>query len=704
MKNQILLRMLVACVAVGSMAFAFAETPNKDAALDTIAQINHLNWVFNTIKTYNNALVLEEEYNKISPGHLNLNRIPDQEAMGRITSMLDLLHSLRMNERELKRWKESFDLTRRRRIREFYLKKGEEASRLAGSLCINPLNFRAITEAAHDSVSGYFEYSSMIEDIEQEADAHMFKLDTQKLGNLHELNKSLLQDQWNMIRKYNFDDSLRVSDMDINLLISFLKDDDHERVYSRIEPMRDKFKLFPVYWYYLSSVAMETGHFDVGLEATEKFFKVNRNLFRDDFMLGAVAMNRAFMLEKTDKNKDEVRKLLDVSWKNNSGYGDWRRDYVLATLYAGYLDDKAMAEKVIVHAIASIESQLDELLSRVDGGLVDTVLGESLWLCRQFLEEVKGDKFKLDQERLKKICSDALTSSIEKLFYLGRMPASKLWDIMKDDIKSVKIESGSSVGLRGIKRRLDVVYPVNWLLAGGVTVSLVAYDGPKSFARFEESPNNRKVESRRLIRSGFEVSSDVLDKADSFAIVFGHKDYPVTLRFASRSAYVNSEKASVAGSLLTGAIDGKFATGKLCDDLALYVVFFGGKPYCRDFSDLNVVRFSKDIRSSDWAGSFAEVFPNITAKMPSVYVGRDGVESVELNEDGSCLIRYANNGDGSIRPKVSIFALNKFGAVVGRADDNWKVKKLKPGDSSETKIKRLADYNKIYYVDVETSH
>ena len=704
MKNLILLRMLVVCVAVGSVPFAFAESPDKDAALDTIAQINHLNWVFNTIKTYNNALVLEEEYNKISPGHLNLNRIPDQEAMGRITSMLDLLHSLRMNERELKRWKESFDLTRRRRIREFYLKKGEEASRLAGSLCVNPLNFRAITEAAHDSVSGYFEYSSMIEDIEQEADAHMFKLDTQKLGNLHELNKSLLQDQWNMIRKYNFDDSLRVSDTDINLLISFLKDDDHGRVYSRIEPMRDKFKLFPVYWYYLSSVAMETGHFDVGLEATEKFFKVNRNLFRDDFMLGAVAMNRAFMLEKTDKNKDEVRKLLDVSWKNNSGYGDWRRDYVLATLYAGYLDDKAMAEKVIVHAIASIESQLDELLSRVDGGLVDTVLGESLWLCRQFLEEVKGDKFKLDQERLKKICSDALTSSIEKLFYLGRMPASKLWDVMKDDIKSVRIENVSTVGLRGVKRRLDVIYPVNWLLAGGVSVSLVAYDGPKSFARYEENPNNRKAESRRLIRSEFDIPSDVLERADSFAVAFSHKDYPVTLRFASRTAYVNSEKAAVAGTLHASAMDGKFSAGKLCEELSLYVVFFGGKPYCRDFSNPNVVRFSRDVRSSDWVESFAEIFPNITAKGASVYVGRDGVESVELDEDGSCLIRYMNDSDTPVRPKVSIFALNKFGAVVGRADDNWAVKKLKPGARSETRIKHLADYNKIYYVDVETSH
>ena len=48
----------------------------EDAALDTIAQINHINWVVNTIKTYNNAIVLEEEYDKISPGRLNLNRRP----------------------------------------------------------------------------------------------------------------------------------------------------------------------------------------------------------------------------------------------------------------------------------------------------------------------------------------------------------------------------------------------------------------------------------------------------------------------------------------------------------------------------------------------------------------------------------------------------------------------------------------------------
>ena len=85
----------------------------EDAALDTIAQINHINWVVNTIKTYNNVLVLEEEYDKISPGRLNLNRIPDEETMHRIVKMLDQLHALRMKERDLKKWREDFDLRRR---------------------------------------------------------------------------------------------------------------------------------------------------------------------------------------------------------------------------------------------------------------------------------------------------------------------------------------------------------------------------------------------------------------------------------------------------------------------------------------------------------------------------------------------------------------------------------------------------------------
>ena len=84
-----------------------------EAARDTIAQINHINWVVSKIKTYNNVLVLEEEYKQISPGRLNLSRIPDQKTLDKITEMLDLLHSMMQAERDLEHWKRTFEVRRK---------------------------------------------------------------------------------------------------------------------------------------------------------------------------------------------------------------------------------------------------------------------------------------------------------------------------------------------------------------------------------------------------------------------------------------------------------------------------------------------------------------------------------------------------------------------------------------------------------------
>lgn len=60
-----------------------------------------MNRVVTKIKNYNNALVLEEEYEKISPGMLNLNRIPDKETLDKIIALLDELHAMRKSEREI---------------------------------------------------------------------------------------------------------------------------------------------------------------------------------------------------------------------------------------------------------------------------------------------------------------------------------------------------------------------------------------------------------------------------------------------------------------------------------------------------------------------------------------------------------------------------------------------------------------------------
>lgn len=67
------------------------------------------------IKNCNNTFALEEEYEKISSGMLNLNRIPDKETLDKIIALLEELHSMRKSEREMKFWRDHFDAERKQR-------------------------------------------------------------------------------------------------------------------------------------------------------------------------------------------------------------------------------------------------------------------------------------------------------------------------------------------------------------------------------------------------------------------------------------------------------------------------------------------------------------------------------------------------------------------------------------------------------------
>ena len=383
-----------------------SSLPNeeREAILNMIAQINHINWVVCTIKSYNNIIILEEEYEKISPGNLDLSRIPNEETLKRITRMLDTLYSLRRDDRQMKRWRKDFK-ERRRREQETYLLKASKqavdtlteqakeccslwswASNPAGSI----LNVaHTAFNMTHYSVSLYNDYDNFIYELDKSASDKQFDFDSAKLDLLHKQNKEILEDQWSFISRYKLDDRLRVSDVDITILLKCLKTENHEQLYIRLLPMRERFSLFPEYWYYLSCVAMETGHFKEGIEACNKFFEVNRRIFRDDPMEGTVAFNKAFMLSKTDDNKQEVRKCLERAWKNNIIRGDWQLDYLVAIMYKGVFNEQAKAEMMLEHAVALIEQQSREQTRY--SGKASVSIKEGLRNCRNALHELRGE-------------------------------------------------------------------------------------------------------------------------------------------------------------------------------------------------------------------------------------------------------------------------------------------------------------------------
>ena len=68
----------------------FAE--NRDLAMATVQFMNHINYVVYTLSAYKNVFVIEDEYRKLSPGNLDLNKIPDDDVRRAIEHMLERIN------------------------------------------------------------------------------------------------------------------------------------------------------------------------------------------------------------------------------------------------------------------------------------------------------------------------------------------------------------------------------------------------------------------------------------------------------------------------------------------------------------------------------------------------------------------------------------------------------------------------------------
>ena len=149
------------------------------------------------------------------------------------------------------------------------------------------------------------------------------------------------------------------------------------------------------------------------------------------------------------------------------------------------------------------------------------------------------------------------------------------------------------------------------------------------------------------------------------------------------------------------SLPGKFAADRLCEDLSLYELRICGKVFRRVFDGSGAVAFGGNVQDSEWAAEFSKVFKNLKKL-------KDGVNPIDIgyvkaveNEKGNLVIRYENEGEQPIKPKVSVFLLNKYGSIISRFDDVWRFKKIAPGGKGESATFKLPAVNGVLYIDVE---
>lgn len=522
----------------------------KEEAKNTIALINHINYVVEIIRTYNNVIVLEKEYQTLSHDNLNLEKIPDAEVLELVKKILDHLHGMRMDERNRNYIQAELEKKLNAGKLDYWMKvarKMFDAAIVDGKRG-KPLITTVVTTAVEQGVNFY----NLKDKYNADWEAKTFSLDTEKLNHLNELNKSLLETQWTLLKKYKLDDRLRVTSNNVKVFTQGLKNSDRSRSYKIIKRMQNHFEVYPTYWYYRALLAAQNEDFSDALYSASEFQKVNRGLFRRDIMAAMVAMVKiSAMLEIENQglgkvDKECVKKDLEIICDQNYDSSNVDLGIFSAMIYYQLFDDSETALSILDPIYYILEDQFnDKYTSYCDLRKAPTEKNTEnipnagdLARCRMLRLEIdKGVKKEIDIKKIMDICARETTSSIEKLFYFGMLRINDLWRFAEKDTLQINVQVTD--------KSIELGVPVKWFLLGELDISLDLIKGEKVVAEIKENKKERKILSSTsmfdtkidempYVYTTYELSPNILSGISSIRLNLAHKSWPVTVRYEKK--------------------------------------------------------------------------------------------------------------------------------------------------------------------------
>lgn len=546
---------------------------DRESALDAVAYINQMNYAYTVMNTYHNVLAVQEEYEKISIDRIDVTRIPafsynDKAMLTLIQSMLDSLKALKMADEDYKYYQEEMEDRRRREKKNMWLKLVASvplALKDAGNVIVKQsgkgdsytVSFQALLVLAGDLIGGplttVMDYNKTLDELRANNKERQFNYNRSKEKEVHEANKTLIDAEFAFVRDKNLQREDIVTPAELQSLVNALKIGKSERVFTLLNTpdMRTHFRRFVAYWYYLASFAVQCKDYAVALEAADEFFAVHRDLLKVDPMVAqtAIAGVTALIATKSEDHKkmrEWLKRICDVNYNNvNADYS-----YFCADVLYHVLNDPQNALKVLNQSNAYIEGCYEaKLLSyrnkysegAISIGKNDLPTDIDLIRIRTLYNDILAEKKSEGLTRnVFDICANQTASSLEKLFYIGRVRVKDLWQEAKKDVLAIKMRYVRPT-VRHNKFLIEI--PVSWFLLGEVESKVVLYKGDKEIETIVES-----IEDRTIRKNDAGIGSDVvtltffcrgkrLPGVDSVKLVFEHKTWPIRITYKPSLAF-----------------------------------------------------------------------------------------------------------------------------------------------------------------------
>lgn len=468
--------------------------------VQTALALNYSQMSLARIINYNDKVVIDQEYNNII-NNINLRQIEDREVIELLTRLMGLMTARRIDEGD-RYW-----VTRQ------FEKAAEEAVYSAFTGGVGMIAGVAMHAASGDYSRAttdltrigmqYFNYRKMIETAQDSMEMEKWALDRSVIRELDYMRQNMLRISWELLRRHNIPDEWRLTESQIERYIDALRDDDMPKRLRNLLRMREEFKVYPPFWYYLGYTAQQVGDLKLAIESYEKFEDVRKGIFRNDSFYASLCLNRIALLD-IENDREAIK-----------------RDLVIIQREAPYDGNLILFCALTYIRLNEIDRAKELLQKNIDNSY-------QVSLSNRLLGEISLHN--MNQQELVHLLDEmARNDNIRNqdlLYLVGQAPDKALIQRMADQITETVL-TVEEVRIRS--DHIIAVIPVRWYF-DDVTVSLIQDGSTHEPSRIDVDKIAKTV---KVHFSNVFNLSHYLENGETklFQIVLDHKSYPVTLSF-----------------------------------------------------------------------------------------------------------------------------------------------------------------------------
>lgn len=222
------------------------------------------------IVDYNDLYILEQEYDAIL-NNLNLEMMPKDDALLKtLTEILNTITFFRIQDIKKNQIEKDYQRNLRNAI-------WSAIPNLSIVISGNPIS--SLIAMATQVGIGYMNYRKEKATILSDKEKAEIELEITAIEQLNALRRELFTSAWKLADKYDFPDSLRLTEKQIKQYNQILLDTDNYRKFARLEAIKDKFYAYPPFWYHFAHTALTIATSNSNEETKEIYKKKAETCF-----------------------------------------------------------------------------------------------------------------------------------------------------------------------------------------------------------------------------------------------------------------------------------------------------------------------------------------------------------------------------------------------------------------------------------------